>query len=361
MKLSAPRICLVVILLIGAPIFGISQAGASPSGGGGDGGFGSPAYESHASASGSGIVLGARFGPSGSSSVSAGIDEGGLPRASVDSEAGSNSPSSSVLDEDLQQEILRQFAVQSNYDDRLAGGVNRSTPSADPGNYSLIDLCAGGSNADACEERESCTLPDGSQGQNLYVEYAEPGAEAERATRPICSPADQVPEDDEPMPLPVFTVEDLRRLEVSPAVTAVEPAPDTLVGLHTNMYASAEDQVFDTELAGFPVQVRVTPVSFTWDYGDGTTFGPTELSGGPLPAGSWDEPTDTSHQYADTGDVSVVLTTEFAGEYSVSGGPWLPVDGTSTVSSDPVALSVWRSTVRNYADDCFDNPGGVGC
>ncbi|ALB02384.1 hypothetical protein [Kocuria palustris] len=178
---------------------------------------------------------------------------------------------------------------------------------------------------------------------------------------PICSPSDQLPEDDEPMPLPVFTVEDLRRLEVSPAVTAVEPAPDTLVGLHTNMYASAEDQVFDTELAGFPVQVRVTPVSFTWDYGDGTTFGPTELSGGPLPAGSWDEPTDTSHQYADTGDVSVVLTTEFAGEYSISGGPWLPVDGTSTVSSDPVALSVWRSTVRNYADDCFDNPGGVGC
>lgn len=262
---------------------------------------------------------------------------------------------------ELRDRMLRQFAVQSNYDDRLAGGANRSTPSADPGNYSLVDLCAGGSNAEACEARESCTLLDGSQGQNLYVEYAEPGAEAKRATRPICSPADQVPEGDEPMPLPVFTVEDLRRLEVSPAVTAVEPEPDTLVGLHTNMYASAEDQVFDTELAGFPVQVRVTPVSYTWDYGDGTTFGPTELSGGPLPAGSWDEPTDTSHQYADTGDVSVVLTTEFAGEYSISGGPWLPVDGTSTVSSDPVALSVWRSTVRNYADDCFENPGGAGC
>lgn len=204
-------------------------------------------------------------------------------------------------------------------------------------------------------------MADGAAGQNLYVKFAVPGDGTTRVSDPICSPADQVPEGDEPMPMPVFTVEDLRRLEVSPAVTAVEPAPDTLVGLHTNMYASAEDQVFDIELAGFPVQVRVTPASYTWDYGDGTTFGPTELSGGPLPAGSWDEPTDTSHQYADTGDVSVVLTTEFAGEYSISGGPWLPVDGTSTVSSDPVALSVWRSTVRNYADDCFENPGGAGC
>ncbi|WP_061712599.1 hypothetical protein [Kocuria palustris] len=178
---------------------------------------------------------------------------------------------------------------------------------------------------------------------------------------PICSPADQVPEGDEPMPMPVFNVEDLRRLEVSPAVTAVEPAPDTLVGLHTNMYATAEDQVFDTELAGFPVQVRVTPVSFTWDYGDGTSLGPVDYSGGPLPAGSWDEPTDTSHQYSQTGEVSVGLVTEFSGEYSISGGPWLPVDGTSTVTSDPVQLSVWRSTVRNYADDCFENPGGAGC
>lgn len=204
-------------------------------------------------------------------------------------------------------------------------------------------------------------MVDGSAGQNLYVEFAVPGDGTTRVSDPICSPSDQVPEGDEPMPLPVFTVEDLRRLEVSPAVTAVEPAPDTLVGLHTNMYATAEDQVFDTELAGFPVQVRVTPVSFTWDYGDGTSLGPVDDSGGPLPAGSWDEPTDTSHQYSQTGEVSVVLTTEFSGEYSISGGPWLPVDGTSTVTSDPVQLSVWRSTVRNYADDCFENPGGAGC
>ena len=204
-------------------------------------------------------------------------------------------------------------------------------------------------------------MADGSAGQNLYVEFAVPGDGTTRVSDPICSPSDQVPEGDEPMPLPVFTVEDLRRLEVSPAVTAVEPAPDTLVGLHTNMYATAEDQVFDTELAGFPVQVRVTPVSFTWDYGDGTSLGPVDDSGGPLPAESWDEPTDTSHQYSQTGEVSVVLTTEFSGEYSISGGPWLPVDGTSTVTSDPVQLSVWRSTVRNYADDCFENPGGAGC
>jgi hypothetical protein len=26
-----------------------------------------------------------------------------------------------------------------------------------------------------------------------------------------------------------------------------------------------------------------------------------------------------------------------------------------------VPISVWRSTVRNYADDCLENPQGTGC
>lgn len=249
---------------------------------------------------------------------------------------------------------LRKFVA-----DTEPAELKADTASVEMADYTLVDICseAGAS----CAEQEACTLPDGAAGQNLYVEYETDEGEPVRASTPICSPRDQIPEGDEPAPLPVFTVEDLRRLAVSPAVSAVEPAPDTLVGLHTNMYATAEEQVFDTELAGFPVRVRVTPESFTWDYGDGATLGPTALAGGPLPEGSWDVPTDTSHQYAETGDVGVVLTTEFSGEYSISGGPWLPVDGTSTVASEPVQLSVWRSTVRNYADDCFENPSGAGC
>lgn len=163
------------------------------------------------------------------------------------------------------------------------------------------------------------------------------------------------------MPLPVFTVQDLQRLEVSPAVSSVEPAPDTLVGLNTNVFATAAPQTFTTELAGFPVQVRVAPETFTWDFGDGATLGPTPNAGEPLPVGSWDVPTETSHVYSATGDMSVQLTTTFSGQYSLAGGPWLPVDGVSTVVSDPVQLSVWRSTVRNYADDCLVNPAGKGC
>lgn len=251
---------------------------------------------------------------------------------------------------------LRQYATTYYQEDEL-----EAPPAVEGGDYAMVDTCAGAEDAAACTEQEACTLADGTAGQNMYVEYALGDSDPQRISEPICSPAAQLPEGDEPVALPVFTVEDLQRLEIAAAASSVEPAPDTLVGLHTNVYATATNQVFDTELAGFPVQVRVFPESYTWDYGDGTTLGPTQIAGDPLPEGSWDVATDTSHTYEQTGDVQVVLTTTYVGEYSIGGGPWLPVAGTSTVTSDPVQLSVWRSTVRNYADDCRENPSGAGC
>lgn len=205
-------------------------------------------------------------------------------------------------------------------------------------------------------------MADGAGGQNYYVEYSYPGAavDNQRVSTPLCLPAGEVP-DDGVMPLPVFTVQDLQRLNIAPALSVVEPEPATLVNYNTNVYAEAESQQFDTTLAGYPVTVRVHPIEYTWDYGDGTVFGPSPLSGYPLSEDDWDLVTDTSHRYTETGDVDVTLTTAFEGEYSIAGGPWLRVDGTSVVTSEAVPLTVWRAEVRNYADDCIENPSGIGC
>lgn len=155
-----------------------------------------------------------------------------------------------------------------------------------------------------------------------------------------------------------------RRFETLPidagAVTA-QPSPHTLRGAQTNFYAEPVEQQFDITMFGQKVHVVATPVQYTWNYGDGTVFGPQPSMGGPLPQDRWGEKTRTSHAYGSTGDFQVVMTTNFRGTYSVNDGPPLPIPGEGQFSAEPQTISVWRSITRNYADDCNVNPKGAGC
>jgi hypothetical protein len=212
-----------------------------------------------------------------------------------------------------------------------------------------------------CLAERDCTTADGGEGVYMNVVVRQGDGPSTPWGEPMCVAVAEAEGGEDVVELPTFTLQDFRTLAVAPALSAVQPAPDTLRGMHTNVWAEARPQQFSTELGGFPVQVRAVPVQYAWDYGDGTALGPTELSGAPLAEGAWDVETDTSHVYTETGEYTVSLTTWFSGEYSVAGGPWLPVAGLNDVPSAPVPISVWRSTVRNYADDCLENPQGTGC
>ena len=150
-------------------------------------------------------------------------------------------------------------------------------------------------------------------------------------------------------------------LSVNAGAVVAQPSPHTLRGAETNFYANATEQQFDVTMFGQKVHVVATPVQYTWNYGDGTVFGPQPSMGGPLPQERWGEKTRTSHAYPETGDFQVVLTTSFQGTYSVNSGPPLPIPGQGQFSAPPQTVSVWRSITRNYADDCNRNPQGQGC
>lgn len=150
-------------------------------------------------------------------------------------------------------------------------------------------------------------------------------------------------------------------LPINAGAVVAQPSPHTLRGAETNFYADAVEQQFDVTMFGQKVHVVATPVQYTWNYGDGSVFGPQPSMGGPLPQERWGEKTRTSHVYANTGDFQVVLTTSFQGTYSVNSGPPLPIPGQGSFSSAPQTISVWRSITRNYADDCNQNAQGQGC
>jgi hypothetical protein len=142
-------------------------------------------------------------------------------------------------------------------------------------------------------------------------------------------------EDDDPAPVePVVTAEDFRRLPLPAAVIKVQP-PNlrTLINIPTNLYADADPVVIPTTVLGQAVRVRATPLRFRWNYGDGKALSTTD-PGAPYPE------LRTAHTYLQPGKRTLGLTTTYSGEYSVTGGPWLPVDGLATVNSPATALTV---------------------
>ncbi len=183
---------------------------------------------------------------------------------------------------------------------------------------------------------------------------------AQRVGSPRCvgphDPALPRPDED-----PVVTLEDFQRLTIISANIGVQPRPHTLIRAHNNFYAEVETQTFNITLLNKAVEVRAMPVSYTWNYGDGTTRGPMPEAGIAIHETDLGEHTFTSYAYQETGDYNIQLTTYFRGEFSVEGGPWQAIRGQAQVASEPVTMSVWRSESRLVDGTCAENPEDWGC
>jgi hypothetical protein len=143
-----------------------------------------------------------------------------------------------------------------------------------------------------------------------------------------------------------MSLADFQRLPLPAGTPNVEPSNGyTLVSIPTNVYAEAGPVTLDTQLIGFPVQVRATPSRFAWTFGDGGAHGPTEEPGAAYPA------LTITHEFARSGRYPITLTTYYSGEYSVAGGPWLPIAGEAQVSSEPVDVEALAGRNRLVADD----------
>lgn len=155
--------------------------------------------------------------------------------------------------------------------------------------------------------------------------------------------------------------QEFQRSPVVPATFGSQPGAHTLRGNETNVWAEAATQTFNLTLIGQQVTITATPVAYTWDYGDGTVWGPTPHHGAPLHQDRIGEQTLTSHVYTTTGRLAIGLVTHFDGTYTVNGGPELPIPGQGNIPSASQPLTVWRAETHLYADNCLQNPQGVGC
>ncbi|MEG9248696.1 hypothetical protein V6S67_11450 [Arthrobacter sp. Soc17.1.1.1] len=158
----------------------------------------------------------------------------------------------------------------------------------------------------------------------------------------------------------VISLEEFQKQPVLAATILSQPSNFGLRNAHSNIYAQAQEQEFTFDFQDASIVLKARPVSYRWAYGDGSSM-TTTTPGGPVIENAFNTPTTTSHQYAQTGDFQVTVTTFFAGDYSVDGGPFQPVAGEAAVVSAPHLMSIWRTQSHQVSQDCLENPTGIGC
>lgn len=214
-------------------------------------------------------------------------------------------------------------------------------------------------------KKVACSSDDGfwSHDNDCYLNVLESPSNGENGSLPsyLCLPTDGTPSvvqlDAPPPTMPVVTQADFQKFALPAPRASVQPDGWTVTGYPTNMYTDAHTTTINLTILGFAVRVRATPVSFSWNFGDGRSLSTTRT-------GAKIEPGDSpaiSHVYARSGHVRVVLTTHYTGQYSVAGGAWLPIAGGASVTGAATPLDVYRYHRYRVGHTCHEDPHATDC
>ncbi|QNO38420.1 PKD domain-containing protein [Protaetiibacter sp. SSC-01] len=142
----------------------------------------------------------------------------------------------------------------------------------------------------------------------------------------------------------------------------MEPDGWVVVGLPANIYSLVDREVVPGELLGQSADVRFTPISWHWDYGDGTRA--TLLTKGDTWSGlglrEFDA-TPTSHVYRAPGNYTITLSIRYRAEYRIAGGAFVPIAGTIVLPANELHITAGGAKTVLVDRDCTVAPRGPGC
>lgn len=142
----------------------------------------------------------------------------------------------------------------------------------------------------------------------------------------------------------------------------MEPDGWAVAGSPANFVAVSQQHTVAGALLGAAAEVRFTPVSYRWDFGDGSVASASRAGSTWAALGQRQfSDTSTSHRYAKRGGYRVSLTVTFTAEYRFAGGAWSRVPGTLGLESAPLDARVLSATTVLVAGDCLANPVAPGC
>lgn len=143
-------------------------------------------------------------------------------------------------------------------------------------------------------------------------------------------------------PTPPQSLSDVAQFAPGDAGFIQEPAGWSLPLLPTNVFSTATATTESGELLGWPIEVRFTPVAYSWNFGDGTT----RVDGSP--GSSWGtrqfNQSATSHVYEISGDYRIGLEVTYEASYRFDGGAFIGLPGTITRSGGERVVEVLSVT-----------------
>lgn len=182
-------------------------------------------------------------------------------------------------------------------------------------------------------------------------------------TFPINDPLQGICQSDDVVEIPYPTLADLARFTPQPPTLTGEPYTAGVIGKPTNFLSTASTHTLTGALFGYPVSVQFTPVSYTFDYGDGTTATVTDAYDSWVDAGLPQfTPTDASHVYSAKGEFDVSVTVAYSATVNFTGsGAWLPVDGYVRATASGYDVTIYEVVTALVDKDCNEDPNGIGC
>ncbi len=157
-----------------------------------------------------------------------------------------------------------------------------------------------------------------------------------------------------------LTLQDIAAFRPTPASRSMQPNGWAVRGLDANFLSSGASDIQSGTLLGQSAEVRFTPVRWRWDYGDGATR-TSRTPGEPWTPRTEFDPTPTSHVYEQNGTYPVTLTVDYAVEYRLAGGPWIPIPGILSRAAAPLTVTIGSAKTVLVERDCLSNPTGPGC
>ncbi|WP_090713284.1 PKD domain-containing protein [Mycetocola miduiensis] len=159
-----------------------------------------------------------------------------------------------------------------------------------------------------------------------------------------------------------ITISDLASFRPTAPTLEMEPDGWMLIGLPANFIAKTSTHVVSGTLFDHPLDVRFTPASYAWSWGDGST------SRSSVPGASWASlglpefsPTATSHVYDTKGVYQISVTVWYTVEFSVDSLPWRSISGTLPGPATIVAAVAGSAKTVLVERQCTENPHGPGC
>lgn len=137
-----------------------------------------------------------------------------------------------------------------------------------------------------------------------------------------------------PTVTPGMVLEELRRVGLPAVEIEIQPETKTLVNFDTIFFTDPQPVDVDLTILGQAVQVRATPTTYVWEFGDGSSL-TTGTPGAAYPS------KEIVHRYLDA-DVTVEpsVSVVYGAQFQVGGGAWQDVGGTVSIPGPPEGLRV---------------------